>query len=93
MNDGTVTTDQVLSERGQVYGKFAGHADISQRIKLAMWECENWTNLSASQREAMEMIAHKLARVLNGNPNYVDNWTDIAGYARLVELELAGVGK
>lgn len=30
------------------------------------------------------MIAHKLARIMNGDPNYIDNWTDIAGYAQLV---------
>ena len=34
------------------------------------------------------MIQHKIARVLNGDPNYPDNWHDIAGYARLVEREL-----
>ena len=88
-----MTTDDVLAARGQRYGLFAGHAQIAQRIKRAMWECDNWINLSASQQEALEMIAHKVARVLNGDPAYVDNWTDIAGYARLVELELAGVGK
>ena len=31
------------------------------------------------------MILHKLARILNGDPNYVDSWHDIAGYAILVE--------
>ena len=40
------------------------------------------------QREALEMIAHKIARILNGDPNYADNWIDIAGYATLVANRL-----
>lgn len=36
------------------------------------------------------MQAHKQARILNGDPNYADSWHDIAGYATLVEQELAG---
>jgi hypothetical protein len=30
------------------------------------------------------MIAHKIGRILNGDPNYADSWIDIAGYAQLV---------
>jgi hypothetical protein len=40
--------------------------------------------LTDDQWEAMEMIAHKLARIINGDPDYHDNWADIAGYAKLV---------
>jgi hypothetical protein len=36
------------------------------------------------QREALDMIAHKIGRILNGDPNYADSWVDIAGYAKLV---------
>jgi hypothetical protein len=32
----------------------------------------------------LEMIAHKIGRVLAGDPNHADHWDDIAGYARLV---------
>jgi len=44
--------------------------------------------LNNDQREALEMIAHKIARILNGDPNYADNWIDIAGYATLVANRL-----
>jgi hypothetical protein len=30
----------------------------------------------------LEMIAHKIARVLNGNPDHHDHWHDISGYAQ-----------
>ncbi len=49
---------------------------------------EGWIRLSFSQREALEMIAHKIGRILNGDPDYADSWHDIAGYAKLVEDEL-----
>lgn len=34
------------------------------------------------------MIAHKIARILNGDPDYDDSWVDIAGYATLVVKKL-----
>ena len=30
------------------------------------------------------MIAHKIGRILNGDPNYLDSWIDIVGYAQLI---------
>lgn len=42
--------------------------------------------------EALEMIAHKIARICNGDPNYADNWVDIAGYATLVANRLEKEG-
>jgi hypothetical protein len=44
--------------------------------------------MTASQREALEMIAHKISRILAGDPHFADHWTDISGYARLVERQL-----
>lgn len=73
-----------LSERGKRYGDFTGHAVITQNIKDAMVRSPRWGTLSAAQRESLEMIAHKIGRILNGDPNYADSWVDIAGYATLV---------
>lgn len=80
--------DEILSQRGQQYGKFSSHACISQALKRTMQVCNNWEKLNNAQREALEMIMHKVARILNGNPNHKDSWTDIIGYARLVEEKL-----
>lgn len=44
-----------------------------------------WDQLSPAHKEALEMIAHKIGRILNGDPNYDDSWHDIAGYAKLGE--------
>lgn len=81
--------EDTLAERGSRYGSFKGHAKITQDIKLII--DSNSGKLSPSQRESLEMIAHKMGRILNGDPNYDDSWIDIAGYAQLVVNELNGV--
>ena len=77
--------EKVLEERGSRYGEFVDHAFITQSIKCAMKNSNNWKHLSDDMKEALEMIAHKIGRILNGDPKYIDSWTDIVGYAKLVE--------
>lgn len=81
-----------LAERGARYGAFNTHAEITQSLKDIMRSTPGWKRLTPSQAEALEMNAHKIGRILNGDPNYADSWHDIAGYAKLVEDEL-NVGK
>ena len=76
--------EKILEERGARYGKFENHAKISQDIKAMIYKNGKFAHMDADQQEALEMIAHKIARILNGDPNYADNWIDIAGYAKLV---------
>ena len=73
-----------LAQRGKRYGSFAEHARITQAIKAAMIDSPNWATLSPDMREALEMIAHKAGRILNGDPEYHDSWHDIIGYTKLV---------
>ena len=80
--------NEMLAGRQARYGSFQGHAEISQALKLTMQEWAKWPMLEDDQREALEMISHKIARILNGDPNYADNWIDIAGYATLVANRL-----
>lgn len=82
--------ENLLHERGKRYGPFESHAEITQSIKRAMHAVDGWMRLSADQEEALEMIAHKIGRILNGDPNYDDSWVDIAGYAMLVAKRLQG---
>jgi hypothetical protein len=78
-----------LAERGSRYGSFTGHAKITQAIKRAMADSPNWETLADDQREALEMIAHKIGRILNGDPDFHDSWHDIVGYTKLVADRLA----
>lgn len=81
---------EVLEERGSRYGKFTEHARITQNIKTAMVDSPNWLELADDQMETLQMIAHKIGRILNGDPDYADSWIDIAGYAKLVADRLEG---
>lgn len=80
--------DATLQERGSRYGAFTGHAQITQDLKRTMQATPKWDALEADQREALDMVAHKIGRILNGDPNYIDSWHDIIGYTRLVEQRL-----
>jgi hypothetical protein len=77
------TIEATLAERGSRYGVFTGHAKITQDIKRAMTQ-GNWCRLADDQKECLEMLAHKVGRILNGDPDYHDSWHDIVGYAKLV---------
>jgi len=82
------TIDSTLAERGSRYGEFDEHARITQGIKDRMRDSKNWLLLEDDMKEALEMVAHKAGRILNGDPDYIDSWTDIIGYTRLVEKRL-----
>ena len=77
-----------LKERGSRYGVFAEHAYIAQSIQNVMRAAPGWTKLSCDEAQALTVIADKIARILNGDPHYTDNWHDIQGYAKLVEDRL-----
>lgn len=79
---------EVLEERGKRYGDFYEHARITQALKAVMKDSPNWESLTPAMKESLEMNAHKIGRILNGDPNYKDSWTDIIGYAKLVEDNL-----
>jgi uncharacterized protein (UPF0297 family) len=87
-NNQQTNVDATLAERGTRYGQFDAHARITQNIKRAMIGSLNWDSLDDDMREALDMLAHKVGRILNGDPTYADSWHDIAGYVRLVEQRL-----
>jgi hypothetical protein len=74
----------LLNERGDRYGEFKTHAEVTQKIKEALFSGASFAYLDYDQKEALEMVAHKLGRIVNGDPNYLDSWVDIIGYTQLV---------
>ena len=79
----------ILAERGAQYGDFSAQARLSQRLKSVVRDHRPaGLPLNASQTESMEMILHKIARIVNGNPDNEDSWRDIAGYATLIADQL-----
>ena len=83
-----MSVEDTLKERGERYGSFTSHARMSQALKTTMHLSDGWYDLSNDKREALEMIAYKIGRILNGDPNYKDSWHDIEGYARLISNTL-----
>lgn len=88
LNRRTSSTEALITERGSRYGKFKDGAEIMQSLKDTMRDVDGWNNLTAIQKEALDMIQHKIGRILNGDPTYDDSWKDIAGYATLIVNEL-----
>lgn len=78
-------TDSILAARQTTHGDFRDHAQITQYLKQVMHASRNWIHLPATHKETFEMIAHKIGRALAGDFNFADHYTDIQGYARLVE--------
>jgi hypothetical protein len=81
-----------LAEREELYGDYRHVAYFTRLILSCMEKSNNWDNLHPYQQEALHMIVAKIARILEGNPCYIDSWHDIAGYATLVEKALKEEG-
>lgn len=81
----TGNINDTLNERAKTHGSFIDNGLIMQTLKQCAREGKNWNRLEPHQKEAIEMILHKIGRILSGNPNEPDHWKDIAGYATLVE--------
>ena len=94
--DGTVyektDMDKVLEARGKQYGRFIDNAEHAQNLKNMVHNLPKWNVLEADQKEALDNICQKIARMMNGNPNHLDSWVDICGYSQLVVDRLRSGG-
>lgn len=86
------SVNAILNQRGSRYGNFLDHARITYKLKEVArnFAEEKGKTFAVDQCEAMDMIFHKIGRILNGDPDYADSWVDIAGYAQLVADRLQG---
>lgn len=76
---------EASSVPGHVCQEFAEALEIpAAHVIAAMRHSPNWQKLPADMKESLEMVALKIGRILNGNPSYIDSWTDAVGYAQLV---------
>jgi hypothetical protein len=88
----TTSVDKTLDARAEMYGKFKDGAALMQSIKrtLADHAAKHGKTFADDQWEALEMIVHKIGRIVNGDPDVTDHWVDIAGYATLIAERLEG---
>ena len=78
-----MTTDDLLAQRATTHGSFKSNAQIGQSLRALFRRHEAWPGMPVEHREALDMIACKISRILSGQSDYQDNWADIAGYAEL----------
>lgn len=93
VNDYSGSISALIDARSRTHGDFDDHARITQQIKnvcyaeLTERELRSQDRLTSQQIEALDMIAHKIGRILAGDPCFKDHWDDIAGYAMLAARE------
>jgi hypothetical protein len=83
--------DDIINERQKTHGDFYRVAGVAQELKDVMRRGKNWKILEDTQKEALEMVATKIARMLSGDHLYLDNVVDIIGYMTLLERQLKGL--
>ena len=83
--------EQTLSDRESTYGSFKDVADTTSKLMGVLLNSKNGQILPCAHQEALHMICSKMARIVNGDCNYKDNWHDIGGYAKLIENLIDGV--
>jgi len=74
------TTEALLHERGKTHGDFSVHAQITPASDVPI---NAWAGLTKTQAESLDMIVHKIGRIIAGDADFRDHWDDIAGYAKL----------
>jgi len=80
--------DVIIKERGKTHGNFRDQAYCAQSLKSVIRESPNYDRMSELQMEALDMIVHKIGRILVGDPDFKDHWVDIEGYAKLISRNL-----
>lgn len=83
----------LLAERQQTHGDFRSTAWVAQTLRDVFRHELGWERLSIVQREVLDAIAGKLARILSGDANFPDHWVDIQGYAELALIEIRETAK
>lgn len=77
--------DNTIQDRASKYGDFREQGRVAQNLKDAMRDSPNWDALPAYMKEGLEMIQHKISRMLNGEILYDDNVHDIVGYTKIMQ--------
>lgn len=83
-----MSTEEILTERKKTHGEYSVHARVTQSLKNVIRVEGGFEHLNSMQVEALDMIFHKVGRIIAGNPNHHDHWDDIAGYAVLVSKRI-----
>jgi hypothetical protein len=78
-----MNSDTLLTERGTTHGRFLDNATTGQALRDLFRQSPHWADMDPVCREALDMMACKISRILSGQATFHDHWLDIEGYARL----------
>jgi hypothetical protein len=78
-----MNTTDLLTERHATHGSFASNAHYGQTLRALFRTSPGWERMPDEHREALDMVACKLSRILSGNSMEQDHWADLAGYSEL----------
>ena len=79
---------ELLKQREERYGKYSDVAEMTQSLMSIIESGASYERVPDTHKTIFFMIANKIARAVNGDPSYIENWHDIAGYSTLIENSL-----
>ena len=74
--------------REATHGSWKESSAVADSLTAICESKDNWKHMTSSQKHALRSIIVKMSRILSGNPNTVDHWADIEGYAHLAKVDL-----
>ena len=83
-------TPSTIAARQSTHGIFSENTKFIQAAKDLARQGPNWATMPAYQREAVDMLMHKIGRILYGDPSHLDHWVDISGYSDRVVKTIKG---
>ena len=83
-------TPSTIAARQSTHGVFSENTKFIQAAKDLARQGPNWATMPAYQREAVDMLMHKIGRILYGDPSHLDHWVDISGYSDRVVKTIKG---
>ena len=89
IDDEPTGVDGTLAERQSTYGDFEDVAQTTEQLFQVIKGGASFVDFTDEQRMALYMICSKIARLTNGDVNYIESWHDISGYATLIENSLS----
>lgn len=84
----TNNIQDTLKERGSRYGTMEENARITQSLMDVLMSGVSWGKCEQIHKECLHNVCAKMSRIVSGDPDYVDNPHDMAGYSTLLEKYL-----
>lgn len=76
--------DALIEERSNTHGDYMVNSEITWTIKEALHRGAHYDSMHPAMKETLDMVAHKMHRIVNGDPFFKDHWVDMTGYPHLV---------